>query len=188
MAETIPYTIQDERREQRKAAAMKTAPPKAKQVAALRSKAAEAAAQADAAEAEAIREHTALESLLERRVAALAEAALYRRLVSDVETSHEGARVAAIQLIKAADLVTRQSALLALDSLARVAILAPVVKPLLDETTATAADLGSQIHALAAENSIDLRAIFEQCGINAASENPPARYSHLMAGFVGLLK
>ena len=181
-------TIQSQRASERQAAAMKIAPPKANQVAALRSKAAKVAAEAEAVENSAIQAYAALENLLERRATTLSDGALYRRLATDVETSNSAARAAAVQLVRANDLVTRQSALMALDSLTRTAVLAPLIPMLLEEYTATAAELGKQILAVAREHGIDLQAACSECQINAANESPPDRCARLTAGFTGLIK
>jgi hypothetical protein len=186
--ELATIDIQQQRTEERQAEALKIAAPRAKHVADLRSKAAEIAAEADAAEAKAVQGYAALESLLERRVAVLSDVAMVQRLAADVEGSKKAARAAAIQFIRAQDLVGKQSVLLALDSLARLMVLAPVVPKMLEEFSDAAAELDKQIQAVAREHGIDLRAACKECAGNAAKENPPGRYTRLMAGFTGLIK
>jgi hypothetical protein len=171
-------TIQTQRAEERKAEALKIAAPKAKKVAELRLKASAIAAQADAAEADAIQGFLDLKSLLERRAVTLSEIALYSRLSAEVEASKLAARNAAVRLVTARDPIGQAGAMLTLDNLARLAVLAPVIPTLLDEHTATAAELGNQIQVFAREHGIELKVLFAQCQSDA---------TNLIPGFAGLL-
>ena len=185
------YTVQDERRAERSAAALRIAPHKSKRIADLREKAADVGGLADATEREAIQAYTALEDLLSRRRAALADLATYQKLAEDVKTATVAARAAAVRLAasaRAGDLIGRQGAILAFDNVARILAVAPAIPMLLEETAACIAELSKEIQAICTQHGIDLKAIFQECGTNAASEKPPGRYTALLAGFAGLLK
>ena len=188
---TDNFDIQQQRAGERLTAALKIAPKKSARIVALQAKAAEVAAAAAAAEAEAVQAYSALEDLLSRRVAALADAQVYRQLSAEAENAVETGRAAVAKFAacsRSNDGQGRESALRAFDSIARIRAVAPTLPPMVKEADAAVDALAQEIQALCTQHGIDLKAIAEQCATNGATENPPGRYTRLMPGFSALLK
>ena len=143
--------IQTQRAGERLAAALEASPAARKQILALHKQAEDIAAKAAAVEVEQLRAFATLESLKQARAAATADLAELLQLKRAAENTDVEAKNQVTRLLsgnRANDPFARTNFLLALDSLARLQVLAPVLPELLAEKQATIERLDAQIATL----------------------------------------
>jgi len=182
--------IQAARRAEGTARALSVSPSAGKLIAGLRDKAAALAAAAAASEADQVQNFIAMEALLCARADALALIPRYTSLLSDAQGTDASLRAATERLVKANqenDPGARRAALGDVDSLVRLAAIAPHIPALLGGKKQFVEDTHNQILALASKAKIELAALRTQYRETLAAE-PSPKLNTLLAGFAGILE